>query len=83
MPKVVRGSVCNNEAGCEAKSSDKKEEPLLHDDTKINLELTTPGTSCFLLIPFLKSKHVGTDIFMSWPHFSSPPVLPTLHARDW
>ena len=21
-------------------------------------------------------------IFMSWPHFSSPPLLPTLHARD-
>ena len=20
--------------------------------------------------------------FMSWPHFSSPPLLPTLHARD-
>ena len=45
MPKVVRGSVCNNEAGCEAKSSDKKDEPLLQDETKINLELTTPGTS--------------------------------------
>ena len=59
MPKVVRGSVCNNEAGCEAKSSDKKEEPLLHDDTKINLELASPpGTSCFLLIPFLKSKYM-------------------------
>ena len=22
-------------------------------------------------------------IFKSWPHFSSPPVLPSLHARDW
>ena len=21
-------------------------------------------------------------LFMSWPHFSSPPLLSTLHARD-
>ena len=25
----------------------------------------------------------GHTIFKSLPHFSSPPVLPSLHARDW
>ena len=50
----MRGSVCKSDPGWDANTSDKKDEPLLHDDTNTNLEATVPGNKGFFTDPLLK-----------------------------
>ena len=54
IPNVVKGSVCKSDPGWDANNSDKKDEPLLQDDTNTNLEATVPGSKGFLTDPLLK-----------------------------